>query len=104
VNSILISVVDSTPLISLPSKTFLIDRIELEGSGKLAVCTLSFFNGDELSMDEYQNIIFTKTDHPTQYILTPHKLINLSDYFYCSLKIFSGKLHVEDKVILYYKD
>lgn len=79
----------------------LIDRLELQGTGTLAVCTLTFFNGDELSDDQTTKIIFTKTDHPTESILTPHKVLNLSEYSYCILKIFSGKLDKGDRLQLY---
>lgn len=81
--------------------TGLINRLEFHGSGSLSVCTLTFYNGDELDNKEMESIIFTKTDHLTECILTPHKLINLSDYSYCSLKIFSGKIDPKDKVVLY---
>jgi hypothetical protein len=102
VNTIPLSITSAINLSHLKITDGLIDRIEIEGTGSLSVCTLSFFNGDEESIDHYEKIIFTKTDHPTQYILTPHKQILLSDFAYCILKIFSGNLAPTDSVLLYY--
>jgi hypothetical protein len=102
VNTIFLSQKFPTNLSHLKITNGLIDRIEVEGTGSLSVCTLSFFNGDEESIDHYEKIIFTKTDHPTQYILAPHKQILLSDFAYCILKIFSGNLTPTDSILLYY--
>lgn len=94
-------------VVSYPETTLiechgLLNRIELHGTGSLAVCNATFSNGDEQNDYEMQEIIFAKTEHPTECILTPHKIINLSDYSYCSLKIFSGNLHKGDRILLYY--
>ena len=88
--------------INLGSEPKVIDRLELCGNGTLSVCTLSFYNGDELSTDEYVTAIFSKTDHPTEYILTSHKKINLAEFSYCSLKVFAGNIGNCDELRLYY--
>ena len=61
------------------------------------------WGGDELTPEQFEKIIFSKTEHPTECNLTPHKIINFSGFSYYSFRIFSGTLHATDKVLLYFK-
>ena len=98
-----IELVVSKPTAIGLDEEMLLDRIEVIGNGTLSLSTLSLFNGDELTPEQFEKIIFSKTEHPTECILTPHKIINFSGFSYYSFRIFSGTLHATDKVLLYFK-
>jgi hypothetical protein len=65
-------------------------RIEVEGEGRISVCSIRLYNGDEESMEQHKEIIFVVSDHPGQNILTPVTSESICSYRYGVFKIFKG--------------
>ena len=97
----LINLSEPTNLSCLGAYDAVIERIELQGKGKLGSCMLTFSkNGDQPV--QQKDVLFIKGLHQSAEVLYPHlKNFSLAEFDYCMLEVFTGNMLPDDHIVLY---